>query len=161
MPTPRSRQPRKQRKAAFSAHQVARRRLLSVPLSKELRARYGRRQLPVRKGDTVRVLRGSYEGQEERVAKVNTRSRSVTLDNITVKKADAKLKPLPVAPNHLVLTRLNLSDSWRRRILKVSESAGPEPGAAPAAAAPAADRPEPAKVRAAGAKAPAPPAGAP
>ena len=121
MPTPLSRQPRKQRKAVFSAHQFARRRLLSVPLSKELRARYGRRQLPVRKGDTVRVLRGSYEGQEERVAKVDTRGRTITLDNITVKKADAKLKPLPVAPNHLVLTRLNLTDSWRRRILRVTE----------------------------------------
>ena len=148
MPTPQSRLPRKQRKAAFAAHQFARRRLLSVPLSKELRARYGRRQLPVRKGDTVRVLRGSYEGQEERVAKVNTRHRTVTLDNITVKKADAKLKPLPVAPNHLVLTKLNLSDAWRRRILRVTEAPEPEaverpdapaqsaPPATPAAAEP-------------------------
>lgn len=132
MPTPTSRLPRKQRKANFSAHQFAGRRLLTVPLSQELRRRFGRRQLPVRKGDTVRVVRGSYEGQEERVAKVDTRSRTVTLDNITVKKADAKLKPLPVRPNHLLLTRLNLSDAWRRRILKVGEAE-----ATPAAETPA------------------------
>jgi large subunit ribosomal protein L24 len=133
MPTPLSRLPRKQRKAVFTAHNFARRRYLTVALSKELRTRYGRRQLPVRKGDTVRVLRGSYEGQEERVAKIDTRGLTLTLDNITVKKADQKLKALPVRPNHLVLTKLNLSDSWRRRILKVSEAEAPSKSEAPAA----------------------------
>jgi large subunit ribosomal protein L24 len=137
MPTPLSRLPRKQRKAVFTAHNFARRRYLTVPLSQELRRRYGRRQLPVRKGDTVRVVRGSYEGQEERVAKIDARAGTVTLDNITVKKADQKLKPLPVRPNHLLLTRLNLSDAWRRRILKVTqEEVTPEAVAAPSAPAP-------------------------
>jgi large subunit ribosomal protein L24 len=135
MPTPISQLPRKQRKAVFTAHNFARRRFLTVPLSRELRQKYGRRQLPVRKGDTVRVISGSYEGQEERVAKIDTRSRTVTLDNITLKKADQKLKALPVRPNHLLLTRLNLSDSWRRRILKVTEE--------PTAPAPAAPEVEP------------------
>jgi large subunit ribosomal protein L24 len=143
MPTPHSRLPRKQRKAVYTASNFARRRYLTVPLSKELRTRYGRRQLPVRKGDTVRVISGSYEGQEERVAKINTRTCTLTLDNITVKKADQKLKPLPVRPNHLLLTRLNLSDAWRRRVLKVTEEpveSAPAPAAKPtaeAAAAPA------------------------
>ncbi len=149
MPTPRSRLPRKQRKAVFTADQFARRRFLTVPLSRELRRKYGRRQLPVRKGDTVRVISGSYEGQEERVAKVSTRNRSVTLDNITTKKGDQKLKPLPIRPNHLLLTRLNLTDPWRRRILRVTDepapsgggaapAAGPKSGAPPATDAPAA-----------------------
>jgi large subunit ribosomal protein L24 len=148
MPTPISRLPRKQRKAVFSAHNFARRRFLTVPLSRELRQRYGRRQLPVRKGDTVRVISGSYEGQEERVAKIDTRGRTLTLDNITVKKADQKLKALPVRPNHLLLTKLNLVDSWRRRILKLGDEEAPAPTsggastpAEPAAEAPAAEKP--------------------
>lgn len=150
MPTPRSRLPRKQRKAAFSADNFGRRRLISVPLSRELRRRYGRRQLPVRKGDTVRVLSGSYEGQEERVAKVHHRLGTLTLDNITVKKADQKLKPLSVRPNHLLLTRLNLSDGWRRRVLRITEAPveTPSDGAAPPPAA------EPPRARATEAKAP-------
>jgi large subunit ribosomal protein L24 len=147
MPTPRSRLPRKQRRAVFEAHNFARRRFLTVALSKELRTRYGRRQLPVRKGDTVRVLSGSYEGQEERVAKVNVRDRSLTLDNITLKKADQKLKALAVRPNHLLLTRLNLSDAWRRRVLRVSDegtaTVGPStPALAADAEAEAAPAPE-------------------
>lgn len=136
MPTPRSHLPRKQRKAVYTAHQFARRRYLTVSLSRELRRKYGRRQLPVRKGDTVRVISGSYEGQEERVAKISSRNRSITLDNITTKKGDQKLKPLPIRPNHLLLTRLNLTDPWRRRILRVTEepaAAAPEPSARAAA----------------------------
>jgi large subunit ribosomal protein L24 len=131
MPTPISRLPRKQRKSVFTAHNTQRRRFLTVALSKELRDRYGRRQLPVRKGDTVRVLAGSYEGQEERVAKIHTRSMTLTLDNITLKKADQKLKALAIRPNHLILTRLNLSDGWRRRVLKVTEA---EPTSRPTSA---------------------------
>jgi len=123
--------PRHQRKAVYTADLFERRRRMAVPLSRELRRRYGRRQLPVRKGDTVRILSGSYVGREERVAKVNLRNYSVTLDNVTGKTGDAKLKPLPVRPNHLVLTKLNLADPWRRRILKVPESEAPSEEAAP------------------------------
>lgn len=132
-----SRQPRRQRRALFTADNFERRHRMTLPLSRELRARYGRRNLPVRKGDTVRVLSGSYVGREERVAKIDRRGYSVTLDNVTMKKADAKLKPLPIRPSHLLLTKLNLSDPWRRRILKVPETEGEEEAAEAAATAPA------------------------
>ena len=120
----RSRQPRRQRKAMFTADHQERRHRMAVPLSRELRTRYGRRSLPVRKGDTVRVLSGSYStvGEERRVARVDRRDYRLTLDNVTTKTADAKLKPLPIRPSHLVLTKLNLSDPWRRRILKVPDA---------------------------------------
>ncbi|HEV2519586.1 MAG TPA: 50S ribosomal protein L24 [Thermoplasmata archaeon] len=126
-----SRQPRRQRLARFEADHFERRRRMAVPLSREMRRRYGRRSLPVRKGDTVRILSGSYKGREERVAKVSRRDYSVTLDNVTTKTGDQKLKPLPIQLTHLVLTRLNLSDAWRRRVLKVPEGEVPEPEAAP------------------------------
>lgn len=141
-----SRQPRRQRKALFTADTFERRRRMSVPLSRELRTRYGRRSLPVRKGDTVRILAGSYVGREERVAKVHRRDYAVSLDNVTGKAADAKLKPLPIRPGQLVLTRLNLSDPWRRRVLKVPESEPTEEepvGTPEAAAAPAAEEAKP------------------
>jgi large subunit ribosomal protein L24 len=117
----RSSLPRWQRKAVFTATLFERHRRMAVPLSRELRARYGRRQVPLRKGDTVRILSGSYAGREERVAKVDLRGYSVTLDNVTGKTADVKLKPLAIRPSHLVLTRLNLADPWRRRLLRVAE----------------------------------------
>jgi large subunit ribosomal protein L24 len=113
--------PRRQRRALYEADSAERRRRMTVPLSRELRARFHRRSAPVRKGDTVRVLAGSYEGREERVARVNRRDYTVTLDNVTLKTAEEKLKELPLRPAHLVLTRLNLADPWRRRSLHVRE----------------------------------------
>ena len=113
--------PRRQRKALYTADSFERRRRMAVPLSRELRSRFRRRSVPLRKGDTVRVLGGSFEGREERVARVSRRDYSVTLDNVTLKTGEEKLKPLPMRPGHLVITRLNLSDPWRRRALRVRE----------------------------------------
>ena len=113
--------PRRQRKTLYTARSFQRRRRMTVPLSRDLRGRFHARSMPVHKGDTVRVLSGSFVGREERVAKVDRRGYSVILDNVTLKTGEDKLKPLPIRTSHLVITRLNLSDPWRRRILKVSD----------------------------------------
>ncbi|MCI4322672.1 MAG: 50S ribosomal protein L24 [Thermoplasmata archaeon] len=134
--------PRKQRASMYNRHNVEKRRQLRAPLSTELRTRYARRNVTIRKGDTARIISGSFEGREERVAKVNVRDGTVTLDNVTLKKADAKLKPLPLKPAHLVLTRLNLADPWRRQRLKVPEGEGLEESPAPSiSSTPPAEKP--------------------
>lgn len=142
-----STQPRKQRRAMFQASPFDRHRQLTVSLSRDLRGRYKRRALPLRKGDTVRIVSGSFKGREERVSKVDMRSLRVTLDNVTIKKVDQKLKPLPIRTNHLILTRLNLADPWRRRILNVSAAEVPpeelgEPAPEAVSALPPAESPE-------------------
>ncbi len=114
--------PRRQRKALYTASSFQRRRRMTVPLSRDLRRRFHARSLPLRKGDTVRVLSGSFVGREERVAKVDRRGYSVILDNVTLKTGEEKLKPLPIRTMHLVITRLNLSDPWRRRALRVADA---------------------------------------
>ncbi len=143
------RSPRRQRRALFTADTFERRRRMAVPLSRELRGRFHRRAVPVRKGDTVRVLSGSFVGREERVARVDRRTYSLTLDNVTLKTADEKMKPLPIRPAHLVITRLNLSDPWRRRALKVrdedvsAEERGVSPEPVPATPEAPAEAPAP------------------
>jgi ribosomal protein uL24 len=113
--------PRRQRRAMYTASTAERRRRMTVPLSRELRRRFRRRSVPVRKGDTVRVLAGSYVGREDRVAKVSRRDYSVTMENVTLKTAEEKLTPLALRLSHLVITRLNLADPWRRRSLRLRE----------------------------------------
>jgi large subunit ribosomal protein L24 len=115
-----SSRPREQRKAYYQAHQQERRKRFTVLLSKELRNRYGRRSLVARKGDTVRIMSGSFVGKEERIGKVDYGHYWLIIDNVTLKKADGKLKQLPMSPVHVMLTKLNLTDPWRRRILKVT-----------------------------------------
>ncbi|HTT15071.1 MAG TPA: 50S ribosomal protein L24 [Thermoplasmata archaeon] len=145
--------PRRQRKALYSAATFERRRRMTVPLSRELRARFHRRAVAIRKGDTVRVLSGSFVGREERVARVVRRDYAVVLDNVTLKSGEDKLKPLPIRPGHLVITRLNLSDAWRRRTLRVAdEDVTPEergePVEAESAEAPPAALPAPTEAEA-------------
>jgi|HubBroStandDraft_1064217.scaffolds.fasta_scaffold85887_3 ribosomal protein uL24 len=111
--------PRRQRKAGYDATNFERRVRMTVPLSRELRRRFHTRSIPIRKGDTVRVMSGSFVGREERVAKVDRRGYTVTLDNVTLKSGESKLKPLAIRTSHLVLTKLNLADGWRREILQV------------------------------------------
>jgi large subunit ribosomal protein L24 len=146
--------PRRQRRALYNASTTERRRRMTVPLSKELRRRFRRRNVPIRKGDTVRVLSGSYAGEETRVARVTRRDYAVTLENVTLRTAEEKLKPLGIRPSHLVITRLNLADPWRRRALRLreedvtaeerGETAEEAAPAVEAAAAPAPTEPTPA-----------------
>jgi large subunit ribosomal protein L24 len=143
MANSRSTQPRKQRRVAFNASSFDRHRQLAVSLSRELRLRYKRRALPLRKGDTIRIISGKFKGTEDRrVSEVDMRTLRVTLDGVTIKKVDQKLKPLPIRVNNLILTRLNLADPWRRKILNVSAAEVPpeetppvEPEATPEPAA--------------------------
>jgi ribosomal protein uL24 len=151
--------PRRQRRALYQAPTSERRRRMTVPLSRELRRRFGRRRVPVHKGDTVRVLSGSFAGQEERIARISRREYSVTLERVTLKTAEEKLKPLAIRTSHLVITRLNLADPWRRRSLRLHEEdiTPEERGEAPEEGATA---PEPAGGAAAPAAAPEAPAAA-
>ena len=50
---------RKCRKAHFTAPSHLRRKIMSAPLSKDLRLKYNVRSLPIRKDDEVLVVRGT------------------------------------------------------------------------------------------------------
>lgn len=62
---------RKSRKAHFSAPSGLKRKIMSSPLSKELRAEHGARSIPVRKDDEVLIVRGKYKGREGKVSQVS------------------------------------------------------------------------------------------
>ncbi|MBI2545172.1 MAG: 50S ribosomal protein L24 [Candidatus Aenigmarchaeota archaeon] len=63
MKRPTSKAPGKQRKFLHDAPLHLKRKILSSHLSKELKAKYTRRSLAVRKGDEVHVMRGKFKGK--------------------------------------------------------------------------------------------------
>nr|MEB3825487.1 50S ribosomal protein L24 [Desulfurococcales archaeon] len=83
-----SRQPRKQRRALFKAPLHLRQKQVTAILSHELREKYGVRNLPVRKGDTVRIMRGDYRGMEGNVVRVDLSKYRIFVDGVTRKKAN-------------------------------------------------------------------------
>jgi large subunit ribosomal protein L24 len=108
-----SKQPRKQRKALYNAPAHARGKHLSASLSKDLRADLGKRTLPVRSGDKVRVLRGDFKGHEGEVLDVDYGSYKVTIEDVTLSKPDGTAVFLPVDPSNLMIIDADTKDDRR------------------------------------------------
>ena len=106
-------QPRKQRKARYNAHAHARGKYLSASLSKDLREKLGKRTLPIRTGDKVRIVRGDFVDQEGEVLSVDYGSYKVTIENITLSKPDGTATFVPIDPSNLVIIEANLKDDRR------------------------------------------------
>ena len=106
-------QPRKQRKARYNAPAHTRGKYLSASLSKELREKVGKKSLPVKSGDKVRVVRGDFKGHEGEVLTVDYTSYKVTIEEVTLAKPDGTNAFLPVDPSNLVIIDADLKDDRR------------------------------------------------
>jgi len=108
-----SSQPRKQRKSRYQAPLHKRNKLMGAMLSPELREKHGMKSLPIRAGDTVKVLRGDHKGKEGKVAVVNLTKMAITVDGVSVTKADGTEVPRPIQPSNVMITKLESKDEKR------------------------------------------------
>ncbi|MCA9485234.1 MAG: 50S ribosomal protein L24, partial [Nanoarchaeota archaeon] len=83
-----SSQPRKQRKFKANAPLHIKHNFLSAPLSKELRKKHDKRSLPIRKGDEVLIMRGSFKKKKAKVISVDVKKTRIALENIQRSKKD-------------------------------------------------------------------------
>ena len=102
-----------QEKALYNAPAHARGKHLSASLSKDLRAKVGKRSLPIRTGDKVSVVRGDFKGHEGEVLSVDYTSYKVTIEDVTLSKPDGTATFLPVDPSNLVIIDADLKDDRR------------------------------------------------
>lgn len=113
-----SSKPSKQRKLLFQAPDHIRYKHFAAPLSPELRKTYGIRSLPVRRGDTVRVMRGDHRGFEGRVSRVDRKKYRIYIEGLTRERVDGTTVFIPIHPSKVMITKLNLEDKWRKQILE-------------------------------------------
>lgn len=113
-----STQPRKQRKYRRNAplHIVS--KFMSVHLSKDLRKKYGRRAIRVRKGDTVKIVRGQFRKKTGKVMDVSLIRRKVFVENIQQIRKDGTKSFYALEPSNLMITSLNLEDKIRKEKLE-------------------------------------------
>lgn len=124
-----SKRPGTQRKRMYEAPLHRRWAELHALLDAPLRKKYGRRSLPVRKGDTVRMMRGAVMVGEKvtrhmdaKVAEVDLKRGKIHLENVTLKNAKGKQVWVPIDPSNVVIVKLDLSDVRRReRLPEVKE----------------------------------------
>lgn len=109
---------RKQRKVYFNAPLHKRQKNIASHLEENLLLKYDRRRIPLIRGDTVKVMRGAFKGHEDKVTKVHTKDYTVEVEGVTLVKADGKKIAKPIHPSNLLITKLNLTDKWRRQNLE-------------------------------------------
>lgn len=116
-----SSKPRKQRKALYNAPMHKKQKLLGAHLSKELRAQLGKRSLPIRKGDEVKIMRGSSAGKTGKVAEIDLKKTKVFIEGMSRKTAKGNEAKKPFHPSNLMITKADFGDKMRQRILEKSK----------------------------------------
>ena len=80
--------------------------------------KYGIRSIRVRKGDKVKVMRGSFKGEERKIDRINTKTQKIYLEKIEISKIDGSKTTRPFNSSNLLITDLNLDDKKRMKKLK-------------------------------------------
>ena len=118
-----SKQPRKQRKFIANAPLHLKRKMLSSNLSKPLREKHKIRNIELRKGDKVRIMRGKFKKKQGKVIEVKTKLLKVYVEGIQVKKTDGSKVNVALRASNLQIIELNLED--KKRIRKMAPKGVP------------------------------------
>lgn len=114
-----STKPSKQRAALYNTHANTRRRILSASLSTELKTSQGRNSYPIRKGDTVKILRGDFAGIEGKITKIDTKRQRLFVEGVSREKVAGTSTNVSVHSSKVMITKLNLDDKWRADSIRV------------------------------------------
>ncbi|KAI5479899.1 60S ribosomal protein L26B [Pseudohyphozyma bogoriensis] len=116
------------RKAHLDAPSSVRRKIMSAPLSAELREKYATRSIPVRKDDEVKIVRGTYKGREGKVTQVYRKKWVIHVDRVHREKGNGATVPIGVSASNVVVTALKL-DKDREGLLSRKKRATKEESA--------------------------------
>jgi large subunit ribosomal protein L24 len=108
-----SKQPRKQRKYLANAPMHIKIKTFGVNLSKELRKKHGMRNTVLRKGDTVKIMRGKFKKKQGKVIEVLVKRGKIYIDGMQTKKQDGSKVNVPLRASNLQIIELDMSDKKR------------------------------------------------
>lgn len=113
-----STQPRKQHKYIHNAPLHRKQKTLHVHLSPELRKKYHFRNVQVKKGDKVKLLRGQFAKKEGKVETVDLKWGKLFVTGVEQIKKDGTKRPYPLHPSNLMILELDLADRYRKAKLE-------------------------------------------
>ena len=109
---------KKQRKYRSNATLHIKQKFVHSHLSKDLRKKYDKRSVGLRKGDKVKVMRGQFKKHEGKVERVDLRSTRIFVSGVESTKKDGTKILLALNPSNLMVTELNLDDKLRQNIIE-------------------------------------------
>ncbi|HOC96822.1 50S ribosomal protein L24 [Candidatus Pacearchaeota archaeon] len=101
-----SKQPRKKRKYVANAPLHLRKKFVSINLSKELRKKTNKRNIPAKKGDKVKICVGKFKGKTGKILTVNLKTSKIIVEEIQVKKQDGSKVNFKLQPSNLQIIEL-------------------------------------------------------
>ena len=113
-----SKKPRKQRKYRLSAPLHIKKKFVQSHLSKDLRKKYSKRSIGLRKGDKVKIMQGQFKKHEGKIEKINLKKTKVFVSGVELTKRDGTKRLFALHPSNLMITELNLEDKLRQKTLE-------------------------------------------
>lgn len=113
-----STKPRKQRKYRFNAPLHKKRKFLSARLSKDLTKKHNTRNIPLRKGDRVKIVRGNYKGTLGKIDRINLKRERIFVEGTERTKRDGTKSLYPIHPSNVIIYDLVLDDKMRKQMLE-------------------------------------------
>jgi len=113
-----SKQPRKQRKYLKNAPLHIQQRLIRAAMSEELRKKFGKRSMGVRKSDKVKVMRGEFAGKIGKVNLVDRKRQGVYIDGIERNRRDGAKAFVRIHSSNVMIMELSSQDKARLKGLK-------------------------------------------
>ena len=123
-----SNQRRKQRQLHFSAPSHVRYTLMSSPLSEELQKEHGIQSLPIRREDTVEILRGSNKGTSGKVNVVYRKKWCLYIEKIQKQSKKGGVIKIPIQSSNVRITKLFLTEDRKALINRKRTGRGIEKG---------------------------------
>ncbi len=111
-------QPKKQHKMLYEAPLHIRYKHFSAPLAPRLKASHRTNSIPVRTGDTVKIMRGDRKGMEGKVTQIDREKYRLFVEGVTREKVDGSAVQVPIHPSKVMITNLQLEDKLRRENLE-------------------------------------------
>ena len=97
--------------------------VFNVHLTKDLKSKYGVRHLPVRKDDTVIILRGKYAGITKRVTNLSFKKGRIQIEGVKTTKTDGTEIFHYIEPSNCMITQLGKIDAGRKELIDRKASA--------------------------------------
>lgn len=117
-----STKPSKVRKRMLDAPWHVRNKMLNARLSDELRSKYGVKTVRVRKGDSVKIVRGEFAGVEGKVTSVDLKTGRITVEGVFRENIRGEQVPVKIHASKVIITSLNLEDKLRKEKLEARAS---------------------------------------
>jgi large subunit ribosomal protein L24 len=98
-------------------------KMVGAVLEDTLRKQYGRKNIRVIKGDSIRVMRGEYKGVEGKVEKINSEHSSLQIEGIQRDKIRGGQVKVSIHSSNVMIIALNLDDKYRSNKLQTGTKA--------------------------------------